>query len=75
MIPKSEYRVDNKVTYVTYEMVDKYHTKDEIRRFSKWYTGQTGMVASNGDMAIFVDDYERWLREGRKKEQNLETWD
>lgn len=74
MIPPSEYLTEEGIYCVTMEMVKKYHP-DDVEQFCRWMTGQTGMVLRDGTCAIYAWDYERWLREGRKNEQNPLTWD
>jgi len=33
------------------------------------------MALKSGESGIYTNDYERWLREGKKIEQNADTWD
>lgn len=59
---------------VTYDMVKKVHTKEECEHFAEWMYGQTCMGLEDGRAGIYADDYERWLRQGKKTEQ-AENWD
>lgn len=74
-IPESEYKQSSEFTYVTRDLIVKYHTLEEANRFFDWMYGQTCSAGENGETAIYSWDYERWLREGKKKEQNAATWD
>lgn len=74
-IPPEEYGLESNTSYVTYAQVQKCHTPEECRRFCKWMNGQTTMSLKNGETGVYVCDYERWLREGCKIEQNADTWD
>jgi hypothetical protein len=50
----------------------------EREAFSEWLSGQTcPLVTVNGKFrrAYFPWDYERWVKEGKKKDQNFNTWD
>jgi len=82
-IPKNEYigvEIDTDkgvdVLYVvTIELVRKYHTQREIEHFCDWISGQTTIMLDDGESGIYVDDYERWLRQGKKHRQNSGDWD
>ena len=74
-IPMSEFLVapEDMFTYVTMDMIRKYHTVDEQKNFDKWMRGQT-MSDVNGVTAIYSWDYERWVIQGKKTEQGAD-WD
>lgn len=74
-IPIEEYGMEIDMSYVTFAQVREYHTKEESEHFCKWMHGQTAMMLKNGKTGIYTWDYERWLREGKKTEQNADTWD
>lgn len=74
-IPVNEYIVEHDISCVTEELLEKYHTANEVNSFNKWFTGQTGMVMSDGSLGIYVHDYERWIRQGRLTEQLPSDWD
>jgi hypothetical protein len=73
-IPKKEYLSCEHFDYITWDLVEKYHTKKEQQDFSKWMMGQTSSVV-NGQNAIYVWDYERWLRQDKKIDQDSKDWD
>lgn len=75
MIKPTDYRVCHDISYVTHPMVQAVHTPEECLAFREWHNGQTGMLADNGDMAIYSWDYERWVNQGRKVAQNAADWD
>lgn len=60
---------------VTFKMVEKAHTKKEYENFCAWMGGQTCGTMANGESGIYSWDYERWLRQGKKTDQNKEDWD
>ncbi len=76
-IPTEEYglELESDISYITYAQVEKYHSPEECRHFCRWMHGQTVMGLKSGESGIYTWDYERWLREGRKTEQNTDTWD
>lgn len=74
-IPEQEYIYVDTIPVVTMELVNKHHTQDEVASLSKWMSGQTGLVLADGTCGIYAWDYERWLLEGMKPIQNLDTWD
>jgi len=76
-IPPEEFKedVDSSIPYITFEMIEKYHTKEEVERFRKFMTGQTVTgVGKDNECGIFVCDYERWINEGMKSQQGF-NWD
>jgi hypothetical protein len=77
IIPKDYIKIwkDQPQLGVTYNMVKAAHSQKEYLDFLKWMTGQTVGMMDNGEAGIYSHDYERWLKEGMKKEQNAETWD
>jgi heme/copper-type cytochrome/quinol oxidase subunit 2 len=60
---------------VTFEQVKTAHTPEEYDDFCQWMNGQTSGRMDNGVSAIFGWDYLRWLRQGKKTQQNKEDWD
>lgn len=75
MIPKTEYIfVDGVGHVVTDELVQKYHTPEDVSKFNKWMRGQTSLCMSDGKAGIYSWDYERWLSQGKKTQQG-EDWD
>lgn len=74
-IPKNEYREESGIQFVTKELIVKYHTTQEVKTFNLWFCGQTGIVAKNGSLGVYVWDYERWLREGKLDNQLPRNWD
>lgn len=60
---------------VTYNQVKAAHTQNEYFNFCKWMSNQTVGTMDDGNAGIYSWDYERWLREKMKKEQNQDTWD
>ena len=74
-IPETEYKTYIDIRYITFDLFKEYHTPEEVKTFNYWMRGQTGMVVPPNIMAIYAEDYERWLEEGKKTEQNAATWD
>lgn len=74
-IPIKEYGLEADMSYITFAQVREYHTKTEVEHFYKWMRGQTAMLLKSGHTGIYTHDYERWLSEGKKTEQNAGTWD
>lgn len=74
-IPTKEYGLESDTSYVTFAQIRAYHTREECEYFYKWMRGQTAMLLKSGHTGIYTWDYERWLREGKKTEQNADTWD
>lgn len=74
-IPKDEYKKEHKTPFITKALLDKYHTPKEVKAFGIWFTGQTGLITSEGEYGIYTWDYERWLEEGKLKHQLPGTWD
>lgn len=60
---------------VTYNMIRNAHTEEEYANFCKWMRGQTCALSNKNEAVIYSWDYERFCREGMKKEQRLETFD
>ena len=73
-IPKSEYINTGEFTYNTYELFMAHHTQQDWEVFIKWMNGQTSPYIP-GEVAIFSWDYERWVRQGKKTNQNADDWD
>lgn len=75
MIPKNEYIfVDDVGNVITDELFLKHHNQNDYEIFSKWMRGQTCIVLPDGKVGIYSWDYERWLKQGKKKEQGAD-WD
>lgn len=74
-IPPEEYGMESDMSYITFAQIREYHTKQESEHFYKWMRGQTAMFLKSGHTGVYTSDYERWLREGKKTEQNPHTWD
>ena len=74
-IPKSEYREENNIQFVTNELIEKHHKQKEVEAFGLWFGGQTGMITSDGSLGIYVNDYERWIKQGKLTEQLSSDWD
>lgn len=60
-IPPEKYIWEDGISGVNDEMIAEYHTPEEIRAFNKWMHGQTGWVASNGDLMYYTTNYEDWV--------------
>lgn len=61
-IPPEQYKSATGIgEYITDSMLENFHTSDEVEQFNHWMTGQTGTVV-DGVLAIYADDYERWLK-------------
>ena len=73
MIPNTEYYLCDSFTYITEELFKKHHTEEDWKTFIYWMCGQTCSEV-NGQAAIYSWDYERWLRQGKQKEQGKD-WD
>jgi hypothetical protein len=73
-IPVEEYGLSpSGYTYITNEILEKHHNKNEVAKFNEWMRGQTcGLI--DGKPAIYSWDYERWLGQGRQIEQGPD-WD
>ncbi|MCH8057582.1 MAG: hypothetical protein IIB78_06925 [Proteobacteria bacterium] len=74
-IPENEYREEDGIKFVTKELIVKYHTTQEVKTFYEWFCGQTGLLAKDGSLGVYVWDYERWLEEGRLDNQLSHNWD
>ncbi len=74
-IPKKEYVESYGVKVVTWGLFEKHHTPKDLKAFSEWFSGQTGQVMKDGTMGIYAYDYERWLREGKLRNQLPGTFD
>ncbi len=78
MIPQSEYKTAPGIgSYITFDQIKKYHSAQESDDFIEWMSGQTCSGVYENETwvsAIYVDDYERWLRQGKQTEQGAD-WD
>jgi hypothetical protein len=75
-IPPSEYILAyDKFPVITWDMILKVHSQEDIEHFRQWMDGQTVMGMPDGSSGIYTSDYERWLRQGKKTGQNAEDWD
>jgi len=73
-IPEDKYFFHEHIgNYITMELFDKHHTKEEREIFLDWMSGQT-CSSVDGVCAIYSWDYERWIRQGKKSEQGID-WD
>jgi hypothetical protein len=68
MIPKTHYYTASQFTYITQRLFMAYHTKEDWEVFDHWMRGQTCSEV-NGEVAIYSWDYERWVRQGKRKDQ------
>ena len=73
MIPAEKYHFCPSFTYITEDLFKIYHSEEEWKVFIYWMRGQTCSEV-DGKAAIYSWDYERWLRQGRKKDQGAD-WD
>ena len=73
MIPNTHYYVAEQFTYITKQLFLAYHSKEEWEVFNYWMRGQTGSLV-NGEVVTYSWDYERWVRQGKKKDQGTD-WD
>lgn len=71
-IPRDRY-VEGK--YVTFSMIKEYHSKDEVKRFGKFISGQTCCQLPSGEIGIYSWDYERWISQGMQNKQMAHDWD
>ena len=74
-IPIESYIEHAGILFVTMELIEKFHSTEEVERFKTWMGGQTCGVLSDGTGGIYSWDYERWIREGKLTEQLPQTWD
>lgn len=74
-IPKSEYREENGCGFVTQELLERFHSKEEIETFDEWFSGQTGIITKDGTLGIYIHDYERWVSQGKMSNQRSDDWD
>jgi hypothetical protein len=61
--------------YVTMKMIESAHTPEKFENFIKWIAHQTVGVTPDGESAIYVWEYERWVRQGHMTEQCSHDWD
>jgi hypothetical protein len=73
MIPKEEYINLFDILVISQDLLEKYHTTEEMIQFFRWMGGQTAME-HEGEIYYYSWDYERWVRQGMQKEQG-EDWD
>lgn len=74
-IPKSEYLEENDCRFVTWKLLERFHSKEEIDTFNDWFYGQTGIIANDGTLGIYIHDYERWVSQGKMTRQRSDDWD
>jgi len=74
-IPKDQYVKAHGYPVITKKLLELYHQPHEIEAFSRWFCGQTGIIAEDGTHAVYAWDYERWLKEGRLDHQLPGSWD
>jgi len=58
--------------YITHELLEEYHIKEDIQRFYHFMSGQTTGVV-DGKSAIYICDYERWLEKNMPYDNDV--WD
>jgi hypothetical protein len=60
-IPKEAYKYHKTIGfYITYQLVKKYHTKEEYEKFKFWINGQTCAIIKNA-ICVYLWDYKHWL--------------
>lgn len=47
--------------YINLGLLENFHTSGEVEQFLNWMDGQTASLV-DGEPAIYIEDYERWLR-------------
>ena len=75
MVLPSEYVDLYGMKCVSINTIKAKHSAEEFDKFDQWYTGQTGVVGPDSELFVYSHDYERWIHEGKKTEQDPETWD
>ena len=58
----------------SFDEIATHHTQEELHDFTAWFYGQTGPI-EGGELKVYGHDYLRWLKQGKKKQQNYEDWD
>jgi len=61
-------------SFMSLDIIKKYHTEDEVAKFCSFMTGQTCPILPNGEPGVYRWDYERWLEQGMKSKQGSD-WD
>ncbi len=46
---------------VTRDIIERYHTAEEVKAFYSWLRGKTCLVIDGGVTGIYLYDYEMWL--------------
>ncbi len=46
---------------------------EELEKLDKWMRGQTMTLRDDGDVGIYIWDFERWLNQGKKMKQGVTT--
>lgn len=64
-IPASEYVEFCDHMVVTSQLLELYHTPEEIENFTKWLRGQTGVILEDGTHGFYASNYERWFYRGQ----------
>lgn len=77
-IPARHYDFDTHIGYfITFDLLNQYHTKEEVNIFKSWAEGQTVAVVTRNNRsvsAIYSWDYERWLANKKEMRQGA-NWD
>jgi len=74
MIPRTEYiLIDSIGNVITDELLQKYHTSEEVMRLNHWIHGKPCTMI-NEEIAIYAWDYEWWLSSGKPGYQGSD-WD
>jgi hypothetical protein len=74
MIPRSQYLItEDDIIYITWDLIDSFHTEKEVNQFSSFMSGQTMCMGDDGKAMIYVQDYERWLKKNKTDEND--GWD
>ena len=65
-IPPEKYLESNGIKYITFAQIELYHTWEQVQVFDDWFYGQTGILLEDGTPAVYIHDYERWVKGGMK---------
>ncbi len=64
MIPKSKYVIDTpeRVNVITFSLLRRYHTPDEVKDFLRFMWGTRWTYLDNSDIVSFeASEYENWI--------------
>jgi vacuolar-type H+-ATPase subunit C/Vma6 len=64
-----QYRQKVKSVGYCYDMddLDKFLNEEELKRFNKWFNGQTGCVGDKGEFFVYEWDMDRFIQQIRRK--------